>query len=177
MSVVSNKARKTDRDIPGSVWARSMSTANYPPRTYRRGWGQQSHPQLRIIMNISPPYLRSKSCPRSHQATKAHHHATGQVKQVFVWLLHNHQFFRLSETEGQTSAPEADVLVMAFQEADLSTEAFFNFTGAAREDAWTDAIFSALGERTERYEKVIRPWSRLRVAADCHWPSSYLNNS
>jgi len=46
------------------------------------------------------------------------------------------------------------VLVMAFQEADLSTEAFFNFTGPAREDAWTAAIFAALGERAERYEKV-----------------------
>lgn len=46
---------------------------------------------------------------------------------------------------------------MAFQEADLSTEAFFNFTGAAREDAWTDAIFAALGERAKRYEKVIPP--------------------
>jgi phosphatidylinositol-bisphosphatase len=59
-----------------------------------------------------------------------------------------------AETEGQVSAPEADVLVMAFQEADLSTEAFFNFTGPAREDAWTAAIFAALGETAERYEKV-----------------------
>jgi hypothetical protein len=66
---------------------------------------------------------------------------------------------------------------MAFQEADLSTEAFFNFTGAAREDAWTNAISAALGDRAERYEKVIRTWSLLRVAADCHWPSSYLSNS
>jgi hypothetical protein len=66
---------------------------------------------------------------------------------------------------------------MAFQEADLSTEAFFNFTGAAREDAWTDAILAALGERAERYEKVIPTLSRLRVTADCHWHSSYLSNS
>jgi len=66
---------------------------------------------------------------------------------------------------------------MAFQEADLSTEAFFNFTGAAREDAWTDAIFASLGERAGRYEKVITQWSRLGIAADCHWPSSYLSNS
>ena len=46
------------------------------------------------------------------------------------------------------------MLVMAFQEADLSPEAFFYFTGTAREDAWTTAIFAALGERAERYEKV-----------------------
>ena len=77
------------------------------------------------------------------------------MKQVFVLFPHNRQFSRLSETEGQTSAPEADVLVLAFQEADLSTEAFFKISGAAREDAWTDAIFASLGERAERYEKVI----------------------
>ena len=66
---------------------------------------------------------------------------------------------------------------MAFQEADLSTEAFFNFTGAAREDAWTDAILAALGEKAERYDKVIPTRSQLRDTADCHWYSSYLSDS
>ena len=46
------------------------------------------------------------------------------------------------------------MLVMAFQETDLSPEAFFYITGTAREDTWTTAIFAALGERAERYEKV-----------------------
>jgi inositol polyphosphate 5-phosphatase INPP5B/F len=46
------------------------------------------------------------------------------------------------------------MLVMAFQETDLSPEAFFYFTGTAREDAWTTAILAALGERVDRYEKV-----------------------
>jgi phosphatidylinositol-bisphosphatase len=50
--------------------------------------------------------------------------------------------------------PEADMLVMVFQETDLSPEAFFYFTGTAREDAWTTAILAALGERVDRYEKV-----------------------
>jgi inositol polyphosphate 5-phosphatase INPP5B/F len=56
--------------------------------------------------------------------------------------------------EGQTSAPEADMLVLAFQEVDLSTEAFFNFIGSAREDAWTVAILAGLGDKAELYEKV-----------------------
>ncbi|KAI9513375.1 DNase I-like protein [Russula earlei] len=56
--------------------------------------------------------------------------------------------------EGQVSIPEADILVMAFQEADLSTEALFNFTGVAREDAWTAAILATLGEKAEQYEKL-----------------------
>ncbi|KAH9993327.1 Endonuclease/exonuclease/phosphatase [Russula compacta] len=57
--------------------------------------------------------------------------------------------------EGQTSTLEADVLVMAFQEVDLSTEALLYFAGSAKEDAWTTAILAALGERAERYEKFI----------------------
>ena len=59
-----------------------------------------------------------------------------------------------AETEAQVSAPEADMLVMAFQETDLSPEAFLYISGTTREDAWTTAIFAALGERGERYEKV-----------------------
>lgn len=46
------------------------------------------------------------------------------------------------------------MLVVAFQEVDLSTEAFFNFIGPAREDAWTVAILAALGDKAKRYKKV-----------------------
>lgn len=56
--------------------------------------------------------------------------------------------------EASESAPEADMLVVGFQEVDLSTEAFFNFIGPAREDAWTVAILAALGDKAEQYEKV-----------------------
>ena len=56
--------------------------------------------------------------------------------------------------EGQSSAPEADMLVMGFQEIDHSTEAFFNLAGHAREEVWTAAILAALGDKAERYEKV-----------------------
>ena len=48
-----------------------------------------------------------------------------------------------------------DLLVMAFQEVDQSTEALFYTTSPAREDAWTAAILAALGEKAEKYEKVI----------------------
>ena len=64
--------------------------------------------------------------------------------------------------EGQDSTPEADMLIMGFQEIDHSTEAFFNFAGHAREEAWTEAILAALGDKAERYEKV----NFLMVAAE-----------
>jgi phosphatidylinositol-bisphosphatase len=56
--------------------------------------------------------------------------------------------------EGQASTPEADMLIMGFQEIDHSTEAFFNFAGHAREEAWTASILAALGDKAKRYEKV-----------------------
>ncbi|KAI9459235.1 DNase I-like protein [Lactarius psammicola] len=49
---------------------------------------------------------------------------------------------------------EPDLLVMAFQEVDQSTEALFYTIGPAREDAWTTAILAALGEKAEKYEKL-----------------------
>ncbi|KAH9077847.1 DNase I-like protein, partial [Lactarius deliciosus] len=52
------------------------------------------------------------------------------------------------------TASEPDLLVMAFQEVDHSTEALFYTTGPAREDAWTAAILAALGEKVEKYEKL-----------------------
>ncbi|KAI0280361.1 Endonuclease/exonuclease/phosphatase [Russula aff. rugulosa BPL654] len=57
--------------------------------------------------------------------------------------------------EGQASAPEADILILGFQEIDHSTEAFFNLSGNAREEAWTVAILAALGDKAERYEKLV----------------------
>lgn len=49
---------------------------------------------------------------------------------------------------------ETDVFVLGFQELDLSTEALIYSTGTVREDAWCSAVFAALGEKGERYEKV-----------------------
>jgi phosphatidylinositol-bisphosphatase len=50
---------------------------------------------------------------------------------------------------------EPDLLVVALQEVDQSTEALFYTTSPAREDAWIAAILAALGEKAQKYEKVI----------------------
>jgi hypothetical protein len=44
--------------------------------------------------------------------------------------------------------------VLAFQELDLSTEALIYYANTVREDAWSHAIFAALGEKVIKYEKV-----------------------
>lgn len=57
--------------------------------------------------------------------------------------------------EPQSSRPEADILITGFQEIDHSTEAFLNFAGPAREEAWTTAILAALGDKAKQYEKLV----------------------
>ncbi|KAJ3814924.1 DNase I-like protein [Lentinula aff. lateritia] len=52
------------------------------------------------------------------------------------------------------SEPDFDILVLGFEELDLSTEALLYSTSTAREDAWTLAVFAALGEKAEMYEKL-----------------------
>ncbi|KAF8152980.1 DNase I-like protein [Crassisporium funariophilum] len=49
---------------------------------------------------------------------------------------------------------DPDMLVLGFQELDLSTEALLYSTSTAREDAWCLAIFAALGEKAVKYEKL-----------------------
>lgn len=64
---------------------------------------------------------------------------------------------------------EPDLLVLGFQEVDLSTEALLYSTGTAKEDAWCMAVFAALGEKADWYEKASHKYSlaRLRRCADC----------
>jgi phosphatidylinositol-bisphosphatase len=59
-----------------------------------------------------------------------------------------------NEGQGEASTPEADMLIMGFQEVEHSTEALFKFAGRSREEAWTEAILATLGDKAERYEKV-----------------------
>lgn len=99
---------------------------------------------------------------------------------TYVWpFLHLHPFFTNNDyvlivkrkVSEQAPAPEAerndvslepvdpedrdpDVLVLGFQELDLSTEALIYSLGTAREDAWCRAVFASLGEKAEKYEKV-----------------------
>ncbi|KAL1692679.1 hypothetical protein GGG16DRAFT_50999 [Schizophyllum commune] len=49
---------------------------------------------------------------------------------------------------------ETDLLVFGFQELDLSTEALLYSTSTAKEEAWLKAIFAALGEEGDNYEKL-----------------------
>ena len=53
---------------------------------------------------------------------------------------------------------ETDLLVFGFQELDLSTEALLYSTSTAKEEAWLKAIFAALGEEGDNYEKVRGPY-------------------
>lgn len=52
------------------------------------------------------------------------------------------------------SDPDPDMFVLGFQELDLSAEALIYSTGTLRENAWCNAVFAALGEKGEKYEKV-----------------------
>ncbi|KAF9453377.1 DNase I-like protein [Macrolepiota fuliginosa MF-IS2] len=47
-----------------------------------------------------------------------------------------------------------DILVLGFQELDLSAEALIYSTSTVREDAWCLAVFAALGEKAVHYEKL-----------------------
>ncbi|KAI3614190.1 oculocerebrorenal syndrome of lowe [Moniliophthora roreri] len=49
---------------------------------------------------------------------------------------------------------DPDILVFGFQELDLSTEALLYSTSTVREEAWCTAIFAALGEKRDLYEKL-----------------------
>jgi phosphatidylinositol-bisphosphatase len=53
--------------------------------------------------------------------------------------------------------PGPDLLVLGFQELDLSAEAYIYSTNVAREEAWCTAAIAALGERGPQYEKVRVP--------------------
>ena len=121
-------------NVNGKLPAQDLSTwlGGVPPSSHAHH-NEQKHP--------TPPL--SLSDKGTGEASSLHGLRTVAHSSVFAGM-----------EEGQASAPEADMLVLAFQEVDLSPEAFFNFTGPAREDAWTVAILAALGDKAELYEKV-----------------------
>ncbi|EGO27036.1 hypothetical protein SERLADRAFT_491670 [Serpula lacrymans var. lacrymans S7.9] len=55
--------------------------------------------------------------------------------------------------QGNTDA-DPDVLVLGFQELDLSTEALLYSTSTLKEDAWVVSVFAALGEKAAVYQKL-----------------------
>ncbi|KAI0329804.1 DNase I-like protein [Cubamyces sp. BRFM 1775] len=50
---------------------------------------------------------------------------------------------------------DPDMLVLGFQELDLSAEALLYSTKTVREDAWCMAVFAGLGEKAALYEKLV----------------------
>ncbi|KAI0943540.1 hypothetical protein AcW1_002679 [Taiwanofungus camphoratus] len=61
----------------------------------------------------------------------------------------------LDTREGVPEDPtDPDLLVLAFQELDLSTEALLYSTKTVREDAWCMAAFAGLGEKAVLYERL-----------------------
>ncbi|KAH8827150.1 DNase I-like protein [Flagelloscypha sp. PMI_526] len=57
------------------------------------------------------------------------------------------------DTELSDSDP--DLIVMGFQEVDLSTEALIYSTSTVKEEAWCTAILAGLGEKQDKYEKFV----------------------
>ena len=49
---------------------------------------------------------------------------------------------------------DPDLLVLGFQELDLSTGALLYSSETVREDAWCTAALAGLGEKAEKYQKV-----------------------
>ena len=50
-----------------------------------------------------------------------------------------------------------DLIVLGFQELDLSTGALLYSTETTREEAWYTAVLAGLGEKAAEYDKVISP--------------------
>ena len=63
---------------------------------------------------------------------------------------------RLDGIDETETADDPDILVVGFQELDLSAGALLYSTETLREDAWTSAVFAGLGEKIELYDKVSR---------------------
>ncbi|PFH50872.1 hypothetical protein AMATHDRAFT_60376 [Amanita thiersii Skay4041] len=63
----------------------------------------------------------------------------------------------LTVNESLSDDPEAgpDLLVLGFQELDLSTEALIYSGGVIKEEAWCTAVVAALGEIGPQYEKLV----------------------
>lgn len=59
-----------------------------------------------------------------------------------------------SNTQTQDTRDDPDLIVLGFQELDLSTGALLYYTETTREDAWFVAAMAGLGEKAEAYEKV-----------------------
>ena len=63
----------------------------------------------------------------------------------------------------QEESTDPDILVLGFQELDLSAGALLYSSETTREDAWCVAVFAGLGEKAELYQKVCCSASDLDI--------------
>lgn len=62
---------------------------------------------------------------------------------------------KVAETNEEAEDREPDLLVVGFQELDLSTEALIYSYTTTKEEQWLSSIFAGLGEVQEEYIKVM----------------------
>ncbi|KAF9484055.1 DNase I-like protein [Pholiota conissans] len=106
---------------------------------------EKETPELPPMMNISPLSLGeviSNPFNRIFPKKSSPHQTEWDVNQYAIRV-------DLDNPE------DPDLLVLGFQELDLSTEALLYSTGTAREDAWCLAVLAALGEKAVNYEKLV----------------------
>ena len=72
---------------------------------------------------------------------------------------------------------DPDLLVLAFQELDLSTGALLYSVETTREDAWCTAALAGLGEKAEGYEKVSCVTCDVVCVSDTHFGSLHQDSS
>ena len=60
----------------------------------------------------------------------------------------------ISRDEGAGNDDDPDLIILGFQELDLSASALLYSTDLTREDAWVTAAMAGLGEKAELYTKV-----------------------
>lgn len=83
-------------------------------------------------------------------------------------FLELHENNSLATTTDIQAFGDPDILVLGFQELDLSTEALLYTTSTLKEDEWLTAIFAGLGEKRVLYEKV-HPHHRNQTSVDENW--------
>ena len=66
----------------------------------------------------------------------------------------DHDHLHGVENTANISEEDSDLIVLGFQELDLSAGALLYSTETTREDAWFAAVMAGMGEKAEHYEKV-----------------------
>lgn len=116
----------------------------YPLRIWGPGLGGVITMQIRCHCSSRKFQKSLSENPITRRAS------TGIARRRLVMPTLTH-FPEIDETSG-----DPDIIVLGFQELDLSAGALLYSAEALREDAWTSAVFAGLGEKLELYDKVSR---------------------